>query len=148
MSAYQKILVAIDLGEYSGDLIARALEVSRDPSRVHVVFVHQRLESAFIEAGGPMAPALAEIGSLEDRLRHDLKARLADWAKSSGIPEENTHFLVGKPADLIEEFVVDRGVDLVVIATHARKGLQRLLGSTANAVVQGVKCDVLSVRAS
>jgi universal stress protein A len=34
----------------------------------------------------------------------------------------------------------------IVIGTHGQKGLQLLLGSTANAVLHGAGCDVLSVR--
>jgi universal stress protein A len=35
---------------------------------------------------------------------------------------------------------------LIVIGTHGQKGLQLLLGSTANAVLHGAGCDVLAVR--
>jgi universal stress protein A len=37
-------------------------------------------------------------------------------------------------------------VDLIVIGSHGREGIQRLLGSTANAVLHGAPCDVLAVR--
>lgn len=145
MSAYKKVLVAIDLGEYSGDLIEKGLAIAGDPAAVHVAFVHQRMDTVYT-GFGPMGSALAEVGTIEDRLRKDLIARLKDWADAHGIPESQAHFLVGKPSEQIEEFAEDHDVDLIVIATHSRKGLQRLLGSTANAVVNDARCDVLSVR--
>jgi nucleotide-binding universal stress UspA family protein len=36
--------------------------------------------------------------------------------------------------------------NLIVIGSHGREGIQRLLGSTANAVLHGAPCDVLAVR--
>ena len=36
--------------------------------------------------------------------------------------------------------------DLIVIGTHGQSGLKLLLGSTANAVLHGVKVDVLAVK--
>jgi universal stress protein A len=36
--------------------------------------------------------------------------------------------------------------DLIVVGTHGQSGLRLLLGSTANAVLHGVKTDVLAVK--
>ena len=69
-----------------------------------------------------------------------------DWTDSLGIPKENVHYLFGKPAEDLVEFARDNDVQLIVIATHNRKGLQRVLGSTAHNVVQEAACDVLTVR--
>ncbi len=146
MAIYEKILVPIDLGEYSEDLIERALEVADSPASVHLAFVHQRMDSVYVGAG-VIGSALAEVGGMEDRLQQDLRQRLAGWAEPYGIPPENAHFLNGKPSEQIQDFAMDNDVDLIVIATHSRKGLQRLLGSTAHSVLQGAPCDVLSVRA-
>jgi nucleotide-binding universal stress UspA family protein len=146
MKKYGKVLVAIDLGEYSEDLIERALAVTESPSAVHLVFVHQRVETVY-DGVGPMGSALAKFGAIEDRLRNELDGRLKGWAEAYDIPEENTHFLVGKPASKILEFARANEVELIVIATHSRKGLQRLLGSTAHEVLQDVKRDVLAIHA-
>lgn len=146
MNKYGKVEVAIDLGEYSEDLIERALAVTESPSAVHLVFVHQRAETLYADVG-PMESATAQFGSIEDRLRRDLQERLQGWAEAYRIPVENTHFLVGKPSSQILEFARANDVELIVIATHSRKGLQRLLGSTAHAVLQNVKRDVLAIHA-
>ncbi len=146
MFSYDKILVAVDLGEYTGDLIDRALAIADDPSAVHVVYVQQRM-SAMYRGVGPIGSALQDVDTAEDDLGRELKARLRDWTDSKGIPSDNVHYLNGKPAELIENFARDNDVQLVVMATHERKGLQRLLGSTANAVVHSAPCDVLTVHA-
>ncbi len=40
----------------------------------------------------------------------------------------------------------DIDFDLIIIGTHGQHGIALLLGSTANAVLHGVSCDVLAVR--
>ena len=36
--------------------------------------------------------------------------------------------------------------DLIIVGSHGRHGVRLLLGSTANAILHGAKCDVLAVR--
>ncbi len=53
----------------------------------------------------------------------------------------------GQPASVILEAIDELGVDSVVIGTHGRKGLGRLvLGSVAERVVRESRCPVLTVR--
>ena len=55
----------------------------------------------------------------------------------------------GQPADVILEAIKKLQVDSVVMATHGRKGIGRLiLGSVAERVVRESPCPVLTVRAS
>jgi len=51
----------------------------------------------------------------------------------------------GDPSDEIQNFANEIHADLIVIVTHGRSGIKLLLGSTANAVLHGVKQDVLAV---
>ena len=53
----------------------------------------------------------------------------------------------GQPADAIVRFAQERDVDLIVMGTHGRSGLQHaLLGSVAEKVVRQAPCPVLTVR--
>jgi len=55
--------------------------------------------------------------------------------------------LFGKPFHQICDAAMERSVDLIIIATHGRTGLQRLqMGSTAERVVRHAPCPVLVVR--
>jgi nucleotide-binding universal stress UspA family protein len=56
--------------------------------------------------------------------------------------------LLGQPAaQAITSFARDAGVDLVVLASHGRTGLARLvIGSVAEAVVRTAPCPVLVVK--
>ncbi len=63
-----------------------------------------------------------------------------------GVPFEQ-HLLRGIAADEIARFAEKYDVDLIVIGTHGRTGLRRLLmGSVAESVVRHAKCPVLAVK--
>ena len=53
----------------------------------------------------------------------------------------------GRPAEAIVRFAEERDVDLIVMGTHGRSGLQHVfLGSVAEKVVRQAPCPVLTVR--
>lgn len=53
----------------------------------------------------------------------------------------------GQPADAIVRFAQERDIDLIVMGTHGRSGLQHVfLGSVAEKVVRQAPCPVLIVR--
>jgi nucleotide-binding universal stress UspA family protein len=56
-------------------------------------------------------------------------------------------FLVGDPAEEIVRFGRDAGMDLIVMGTHGRTGVERLLmGSVAERVLRDASCSVLVVK--
>jgi nucleotide-binding universal stress UspA family protein len=59
-----------------------------------------------------------------------------------------THQRAGIPADEIVQLAVDLEADMVMVGTHSRRGIERLLlGSVAERVVRIAPCPVLVVRA-
>lgn len=55
--------------------------------------------------------------------------------------------LVGPVAKSIGDFAWEKDADMIVVGTHGRQGLARvLLGSTAEALLRRVDCQVLAVR--
>jgi nucleotide-binding universal stress UspA family protein len=58
-----------------------------------------------------------------------------------------TAVLDGHPAEELDKYAGSHDIDLVVIGSHGRKGLDRLLiGSVADKVVRGAKVPVLIIR--
>ena len=56
---------------------------------------------------------------------------------------------MGRPADVIAQTPTRLGVDLIVVVTHGRRGLARLVeGSIAEEVLRKAPCPVLAVRRS
>lgn len=62
------------------------------------------------------------------------------------IPKKNQVIKVGKPYEHICTEADKRKVDLIVLGTHSKKGINALLGSTANGVVNYAKCDVSLIK--
>ena len=84
-----------------------------------------------------------------------------DWEESRRIDENRLkrivppdpsvvfehHFLLGLPDAEIVGFAADHKVDLIVMASHGRSGLSRLvMGSVAEAVMRKAPCPVLIVK--
>src|SRR5690606_15629525 len=73
-------------------------------------------------------------------------AQLRAWACQIGLGEERTRVLIGRPETESHRFADENGVDLIVVGSHGRHGLQLLLGSTSSATLHRANCDVLAVR--
>jgi len=145
MSAYSNILVAVDLSNESRIVIRRALAAVDNSAKIHLVYVQEPMDSVYMGVV-PYGPVFVGMDEVEANLRKELQDRLAALGKDFGIAADDLHFLSGSPAKEIHQFVDGHGIDLVVIGTHGQKGVQLLLGSTANSVLHGCSCDVLAVR--
>jgi len=64
-----------------------------------------------------------------------------------GLPDVECKVIRGVPYEEILKFAADNGVDIIVIGTHGRHGIDRVIfGSTAEKVVRNSACPVLTVR--
>ena len=65
------------------------------------------------------------------------------------MPPEQVHLLPGDPRELIPRTARELGAELVVTGAVSRSRLQQLLiGSTAEAVLDDLDCDVLVIKPS
>ena len=145
METYQKILVAVDLSNESEMVLQKAQRIAALNAEIHVVYVQEPMDNVYVGIV-PQSAAYSGLGDLEAQLGEELKQKLAALGESFNISPTQLHILNGSPAHEIHRFAKENGIELVVIGTHGQKGLQLLLGSTANAVLHGAGCDVLSVR--
>lgn len=88
------------------------------------------------------------IYTVPDPPTEELRARLVKvLPKDAQIPSEH-RLLAGDPADCIVKLAEDENVDFIVMGTHGRRGLTRILmGSVAELVVRWAKCPVVTVKA-
>lgn len=131
------ILAAVDYSDVSSLVVQEAIALARQKHAAHLHFLHVN-HAQPDEAGQEARHA---------ELLEWLGARLTD---AQGMPcEANVvgHELSGDAATLIVEMARDVSADTVLVGTHSRKGLQRLLlGSVAAAVVRNAGCPVWVVR--
>lgn len=139
MAEYAHILVALDLSEESAQVLQRATALADANCRLTLLHVIEPLTFAY---GGDIPVDLTEV---QQQLQEQATASLAAMAgRVSGTPEQLV--VIGQPAAEIHQLAEQRDCDLIVLGSHGRRGLALLLGSTANAVLHGAKCDVLAVR--
>jgi nucleotide-binding universal stress UspA family protein len=143
----QKILVPVDFSESSrAALDYAAMFAARFGAEVTVLHVVEPVPLAVPFAVGPMPDpgSLTMSMEMENSAKEGLERFLAPPA-----PELNAQRKVtmGPPAEEILRIAEGDGVDLVVMGTHGRRGLARLLmGSVASEVVKRASCPVMTVR--
>jgi universal stress protein A len=143
MSAYRHILAAIDFGPDNIQVIERAAALAQSHeaqlSLIHVVeFLHIDLANELV---------LPQDIELEAQLVKTARKKLAEMAQGIRLTNPLGQWVeMGSTKQEILRVAKEQKIDLIVIGSHGRHGLSRLLGSTANAILHGAPCDVLSVR--
>lgn len=145
MEHYKRILIAVDLSSESEQVLQKARNFSGEKVVSHLVYVQEPMDNVYVGIV-PQSAAYGGLGDLEAQLYKKYQQKLNDLGENYAIAPDHRHILNGSPAREIHSFAKDKDIELIVIGTHGQKGLQLLLGSTANSVLHGSKCDVLSVR--
>ena len=144
MLHYKHILLATDL---SGDTetIAAHAKALAEHNKAKLSIVHVVEHTPIIYGGGEFSIPLDV--NLEETLKENARRALAHLGKKIGIPDKDQYVETGSIKMAVIELAKKLNTDLIVVGTHSRHGLERILGSTANAILHAAKCDVLTVRA-
>lgn len=145
MIRIQKILVGYDFSKGADRALLEAARIARKTgAEIHVVSVevmHRDLHSMETNAA-----------TRSDRLRDELASR---WSTLNGdapgqFEDLTVHYDVLRDvaaAPALLEYAEDVAVDLIVVGTHGRRGLRRMLmGSVAEEIVRKSHCTVLTAR--
>ena len=141
MAGYQNILLAVDFTPGIETVCRRARELAAC-TKAHLSVIHV-IEPVV------MAPPYEGLPSLpvdfEQQMLNSARESLRKLLEDEGMQECSWSVEVGSIKWTIIESAKQQGADLIVIGSHGRHGLERLLGSTANAVLHAAPCDVLAV---
>ena len=137
---YKKILVAVDTHETTIEVIkaARAL-ANANQGELH--FLHVLELPLAVYGEWPSNFSVDEYKKLT-------AARIEESLIAAGESVAEFDLIKGHPVQSTIEFAKKYSPDLIVVGSHSKKGLERLLGSTANGIIHQAKCDVLAVRMS
>lgn len=140
---YERILVPTDGSPETERAVEHAVELAgAHGATVHGVYVVNTASYTTM----PMETGWEGVGEL---LREDGEAaleRVEELAGAAGVAHQ-VHLLDGSPSREIVRFAEELGADLVVMGTHGRGGIDRLLlGSVAERVVRSSSVPVLTVR--
>jgi universal stress protein A len=142
MATYRKILVAVDLSPEARSVLARAGEL-RGLYRSELYLIHV-VEPIVLGGDYDLVPVMPV--EIEETLLQRAKGFLGTLVREMNIADVQQSVEVGSVKHEILRFAEEQDCDLIVIGAHGRHGVATLLGSTANAVLHGTKCDVLCVR--
>jgi nucleotide-binding universal stress UspA family protein len=147
--AYRKILVPVDGSPTGGAGLREAIRLAKGQEAslqlVHVVDYHYVVMSG-LEAGAYIDDLMASLRQSGRRVlqRAEELARKAGVGASSVLLESPS----GPAADAIVRQAKKWKADLIVLGTHGRRGMRRMLmGSDAEQVVRSSPVPVMLVRA-
>lgn len=147
---YKHVLIATDGSELAGKGLEHGLALARPlNAKVTVLTVSEPLRLDMVNA--------ARMGGIDDPVsRYDqqidaiMKERFADIERRTsefGITAELAHEIDEAPAEAIVRYARLNGCDLIVMASHGRRGMQKvLLGSQTSEVLAHTTIPVLVVR--
>lgn len=140
---YKKILIPTDNSDVSIEAARHGLEIARlMNSKVYVIYVVDIMPFIGLPTEG-FWETMREV--LEEEGREAFK-KIEKMAKEIGV-DITTEILEGSPAREIVEYAERRGIDLIVMGTSGKSGIDRLLlGSVAEKVSRKAQCPVLLVK--
>jgi universal stress protein A len=141
MSAYRRILAAIDLTEDSRAVAGRACELAL-PGNAEVRLLHV-VEFVPIE---PMSDSLVPVMQIDDQIMSRAQQQIQTLARELGLPADAASVEAGSAKIEILRHAREHNSDLIVLGCRERHGLSILIHRTEDSVLHGAPCDVLAVR--
>ncbi len=138
---FKNVLFATDFSPSSEAAFSYALTVARQYSGILYV-AHVTTPDMYGYAPEESASAMFE------QVRHNARSRMAAFTEKQnfqGVPF-STLFGEGEVWDTIEKMLAEHSVDLIVLGTHGRRGLKKLvMGSVAEELARVATRPVLTV---
>jgi nucleotide-binding universal stress UspA family protein len=143
MGRYERILVPTDGSDATLEAVEHAVDLAAEHgATIHALYV---VNSASF-AGLPMDSSWENVSAMLSEEGATALDDVVAVAESHGVDVER-ELSDGNPAREIVRYAEDEDCDLVVMGTHGRGGIDRLLlGSVAEKVVRSSSVPVLTVR--
>jgi nucleotide-binding universal stress UspA family protein len=144
MKKVEKILFPINFAENFEPLVPWVATFAKKfGASVYVLFVAQDLSdftSFYVPHGNIKGFQEEVLKAAQEKMSAAAKEHFKD------MPGVETLVLVGPPADKIVEAANQKGVDLIIMGTHGRKGVEHaIFGSVCEKVIRQAACPVLAV---
>jgi len=141
---FDKILLPVDLSESSPKIVPFATGMAEKfDSKIHILFVAR----VFQYFAGIYVPH-PSINSFENEIAEGARKSLEEFTrKYFKHPESITTAVVkGDAAEQIIKYIGDQGIDLLIMGTHGRKGLDKVVfGSVAEKVSKTTPVPIMLI---
>ncbi len=143
MSIFNKILFPVDLSEASAKIVPYVRDmVEKYKAELHVIFV-AHVSSYYASIDLPYT----YMTDFETEIIKGAEKKLFDFIDTvfKDTPCK-ARVISGYPAEEILQYAMEEGIDLIIMGTHGRKILERIVfGSVASHVVQKSPIPVLTI---
>jgi len=149
---YDHILIPTDGSEVAQKGVDHGLSLAKSlGARATIITVTERFPIyPQPDMGGTWVPGLDEMARYEagqKEIAQKVLAAAEAAAKKLGVPADTVHMPEAYPAEAIVELAKGRDCNLIVMASHGRRGLRKLvLGSQTSEVLANSPVPVLVVR--
>ena len=145
VTPYKRLLVPVDFSPVSLEALATARELAKTTGASLHLF-HSVDDVAWRYLGYPLE-ALGQVQTAVTDSANEQLRELAIQEQREGLTVESTLAVSTRPASAIVEFAREHAIDLIVMGTHGRGAMLRMmLGSVAEHVVRTAPCPVMVVR--
>ncbi len=144
MKEFKDILFPIDFSESSKKILPYVLTLSKTfGSTVHLLYVVRDLK--YLTSFHVPHPSLTLIENEIAESSQKMMEKVCE-EELQGCPRFIKKILIGDPAHEIIQYAQDEEIDLIIMGSHGRKGLEKaLFGSVAEKVVKNSPVPVLTV---
>lgn len=143
---YKRILVPTDGSEITAKAVQTAVAMARlFGARIDALTVKKPFDYAGISEMAPVSPS--DFQATQNRLAEQRLASIVEACAAAGVPHTVTAVEADRPHEAIIDHAQAAGCELIVMASHGRRGVSALLlGSETQKVLTHSKLPVLVVR--
>ena len=155
---FKRILCPVDLSEFSLEALRLAVKIAESSKAIldilHVI--HNPFDEIYLTSVTQTDPALLDAYAAEPQIRAKILHATEEHSEVllkqfchdevQDLPVRY-HIRKGDPFEEIIDATEDLLTDLIVLATHGRTGIKRLvIGNVAEKIVRHASCPVLTVK--
>lgn len=152
---YQKIMACVDFSPHSIHAARRAIKIA-EKFDAQLLLVNVVDESALydlyyepVDIGFSMSEfsqaGVEGVKDLIDSLIDKSKTQMESIVNELGLKQDRSIILTGRPKATLNSYAEAQEVDLIIMGTQGRRGMDAVLGSVTRYVQTHARCEVLSV---
>lgn len=143
-----KIVIGVDFEKTGDDAIADALRIAREHPNNELHPVHVVKATGESPTAGKIAKLSREMEDAVEKMKERVHEVCGKTFPSEQWEQQMVfHVRVGSPAEALHQVAIDYDANLLVVGTHARKGLSKMvLGSVADELIKIAHVPVLVAR--
>ena len=131
MALYRKLLLAVDFASHTEMLCEHAAQMA-NIHEAALALAHV-VEPVITDSAFDTLPPIPV--DFEDVQIKQARIQLAELQQRYGIADKNVFLEIGVTKNEILRVAQEQSIDLLLLGSHGRHGLELLLGSTANAIL-------------